>query len=54
MASLHHIDKLTETLNRCDEALAPGGVLWAFEYVGPDRSEYPTSTQILPGSSINS
>jgi hypothetical protein len=41
MASLHHIDKLTETLNRCDEALAPGGVLWAFEYVGPDRFEYP-------------
>jgi 2-polyprenyl-3-methyl-5-hydroxy-6-metoxy-1,4-benzoquinol methylase len=35
IASLHHIDKLTETLSRCDEALAPGGVLWAFEYVGP-------------------
>lgn len=41
MASLHHIDKLTETLSRCDEALAPDGVLWAFEYVGPDRFEYP-------------
>ena len=41
MASLHHIDKLKETLLQCQKALAPGGVLWAFEYVGPDRFAYP-------------
>lgn len=41
MASLHHIEKLSDTLLQCNKALTPGGVLWAFEYVGPDRFEYP-------------
>jgi SAM-dependent methyltransferase len=41
MASLHHIDELEKTLRSCDRALAPGGVLWANEYVGPDRFDYP-------------
>lgn len=41
MASLHHIHELEKTLLACERALAPGGVLWAFEYVGPDRFAYP-------------
>ncbi|MEI5668092.1 class I SAM-dependent methyltransferase [Bosea sp. CCNWLW174] len=41
MASLHHIHELERTLLNCQRALAPGGVLWAFEYVGPDRFDYP-------------
>ena len=41
MASLHHIHELEKTLLACRDALAPGGVLWAFEYVGPDRFAYP-------------
>jgi SAM-dependent methyltransferase len=41
MASLHHIGELEATLENCRRALAPGGVLWAFEYVGPNRFEYP-------------
>lgn len=41
MASLHHISELEKTLRTCERALAPGGVLWAFEYIGPDRFAYP-------------
>jgi SAM-dependent methyltransferase len=41
MASLHHIERLQETLKQCEKALAPEGILWAFEYVGPDRFQYP-------------
>lgn len=41
MASLHHIYELEKTLLACEKALAPGGLLWAFEYVGPDRFAYP-------------
>lgn len=39
--SLHHIERLDEVLHACYTALAPGGVLWATEYIGPDRFAYP-------------
>lgn len=41
IASLHHIAALDETLRKCKEALKPGGHLWAVEYIGPDRFQYP-------------
>lgn len=41
IASLHHIEDLEGILAKCYEALAPGGVLWAAEYTGPDRFDYP-------------
>jgi SAM-dependent methyltransferase len=41
IASLHHIERLDEVLEQCHRALKPGGVLWAAEYVGPDRFDYP-------------
>lgn len=40
-ASLHHIEDLNAILSRCEKALAPGGVLWAAEYIGPDYFQYP-------------
>ncbi len=41
IASLHHIDNLDAVLTQCHRALKPGGVLWAAEYVGPDRFDFP-------------
>ncbi|MDR3533229.1 MAG: class I SAM-dependent methyltransferase [Rhodopila sp.] len=41
IASLHHIDNLDGVLAQCHRALKPGGVLWAAEYIGPDRFDYP-------------
>lgn len=41
MASLHHIHELEQTLRNCEFAMAPGAILWAFEYAGPDRFDYP-------------
>jgi SAM-dependent methyltransferase len=41
IASLHHIDKLDEMLEACYRALRPGGILWAAEYIGPNRFAYP-------------
>ncbi|SDJ55500.1 Methyltransferase domain-containing protein [Aliiruegeria lutimaris] len=41
IASLHHFDDLDGILKRCERALAPGGVLWATEYIGPDYFDYP-------------
>jgi ubiquinone/menaquinone biosynthesis C-methylase UbiE len=41
IASLHHIDDLDGVLAQCYRALKPGGVLWAAEYIGPDRFDYP-------------
>lgn len=41
IASLHHIAALDATLQACHDALLPGGVLWAAEYVGPDRFAFP-------------
>ena len=39
--SLHHIAELDTTLAKCKAALKPGGRLWAVEYIGPDRFDYP-------------
>ena len=41
ISSLHHIGDLDGVLAQCHKALKPGGVLWAAEYVGPDRFDYP-------------
>lgn len=41
IASLHHIEDLDGILQRCYRALAPGGVIWAAEYIGPDYFNYP-------------
>lgn len=41
IASLHHIDDLEGILTKCRRALAPGGLLWAAEYIGPDYFQFP-------------
>lgn len=41
IASLHHMVELEAVLRKCERALAPGGVLWAAEYIGPDHFQYP-------------
>ena len=41
IASLHHIEDVAGILAKCKRALKPGGLLWAVEYVGPDRFQYP-------------
>lgn len=41
ISSLHHMDPLDETLEKVYAALKPGGMMFAFEYVGPDRFNYP-------------
>jgi SAM-dependent methyltransferase len=41
VASLHHMEDLDGILAKCKRALKPGGVLWAIEYIGPDRFQYP-------------
>lgn len=41
IASLHHIQDVGEILARCRRALAPGGVIWAAEYIGPNYFAYP-------------
>jgi len=40
MASLHHMANL-DILRKCKTALKPGGRLWAAEYIGPDRFQFP-------------
>ncbi len=40
-AALHHMGDLEAILQKCNRMLAPGGVLWAAEYVGPDRFQFP-------------
>jgi SAM-dependent methyltransferase len=41
ISSLHHIADLDGVLRRVNEALTPQGLLFANEYVGPDRFAYP-------------
>lgn len=41
IASLHHMADLDGVLAKCHRALKLGGVLWAAEYIGPDRFDYP-------------
>jgi SAM-dependent methyltransferase len=39
-ASLHHFDRLDDLLQRVAAALAPGGLLYVDEYVGPSRRQW--------------
>lgn len=39
--SLHHIEDLRGVLKICERALAPSGLFWAVEYIGPDYFDYP-------------
>ncbi|MEI5668090.1 class I SAM-dependent methyltransferase [Bosea sp. CCNWLW174] len=41
IASLHHIADLEPILRKCEAALAPGGIIWAAEYIGPDYFQFP-------------
>ncbi len=41
--SLHHMIELKKVLSLARAALRPGGVLFADEYVGPDRFAFPES-----------
>jgi hypothetical protein len=41
IASLHHMPELDRTLRLVNHAMIPEGFLWAAEYVGPDRFNYP-------------
>jgi SAM-dependent methyltransferase len=41
IASMHHISGLESVLQKCYRALAPGGILWAAEYIGPDYFDFP-------------
>lgn len=41
ISSLHHMSNLEGVLRRVHAALTPGGVLFADEYVGPDRFAFP-------------
>lgn len=47
MASLHHMDPLDRTIEAVYAALKPGGMLFAFEYVGPNRFNYPKEHSIF-------
>lgn len=46
-ASLHHMDPLDRTLEAVFAALKPGGMLFAFEYVGPNRFNYPKEHTVI-------
>jgi SAM-dependent methyltransferase len=37
ISSLHHVENLEHVLAQCHRALRPGGVLYALEYIGPNR-----------------
>jgi SAM-dependent methyltransferase len=41
IASLHHMNDLDAILRKCKVALKTGGRLWAVEYIGPDRFQFP-------------
>jgi len=41
IASLHHMSDLDGLLGKCKVALKPGGHIWAVEYIGPDRFQFP-------------
>jgi SAM-dependent methyltransferase len=50
-ASLHHFDRLPELLGLVRQALAPRGVLYLDEYVGPARDEW-TWRQVLSWNAV--
>jgi O-antigen biosynthesis protein len=39
-ASLHHFDRVDEVVRLASDALAPGGLLYVDEYIGPSMSEW--------------
>ncbi len=41
ISSLHHVEKLEPVLQSVRDSLCPGGILFANEYVGPDRFDFP-------------
>lgn len=41
ISSLHHVAELQGVLHKVNETLTPGGLVFASEYVGPDRFAYP-------------
>ncbi len=43
VSSLHHVTDLESTMNAVRRALRPGGVLFANEYIGPNRFAFPSS-----------
>ncbi|AIO69483.1 class I SAM-dependent methyltransferase [Burkholderia oklahomensis] len=44
IASLHHMQPLSETLQHANRALTSRGIIWcANEYIGPDRFAYPAT-----------
>ncbi len=47
-ASLHHFERHQELLGVVASALAPGGVLYIDEYVGPSRDEWRPMKLLLP------
>lgn len=46
--SLHHFDDLDDLMGRVRRALAPDGLLYADEYVGPSRDEWTPWKLALP------
>jgi len=43
MASLHHVFELEQVLKEVYKGLVPGGMLFAYEYIGPDRFAFPAT-----------
>ena len=41
ISSLHHVEHLEHVLQQCHNALRPGGVFYAQEYIGPNRFAFP-------------
>lgn len=41
ISSLHHVTHMESTLHQMYNALVPGGLLFANEYIGPDRFAFP-------------
>ncbi len=46
--SLHHLDRLPELFALLRSAMAPGGILFLDEYVGPSRSEWGWLRMVVP------
>ncbi|MCA1666477.1 MAG: class I SAM-dependent methyltransferase [Thermomicrobia bacterium] len=47
IASLHHMDRLEETVQKVYDCLKPGGMLFAAEYIGPNRFDFAPEHAIL-------
>jgi SAM-dependent methyltransferase len=46
--SLHHLDRLGELFESIRRALAPSGLLFLDEYVGPSRDEWTWRNMVIP------